>query len=133
MVLNFKLNPIHPGLFSFLRPDEGFGAPLYNFKAAQDMATKTNENNVLAVCSSFTTSTLTCFKHFTHTLTNKETRTKTLKEFKRYLVKFDTDKMHFDPILATTKNRDIGSGMLLTVLIFNCTFSRPILHIFNSF
>lgn len=49
MVLNFKLNPIHPGLFSFLRPDEGFGAPLYNFKAAQDMATKTNENNVLVI------------------------------------------------------------------------------------
>ena len=49
MVLNFKLNPIHPGLFSFLRPDEGFGAPLYNFKAAQDMATKTNENNVLFI------------------------------------------------------------------------------------
>ena len=35
-------------------------------------------------------------------------RAKTLKEFKRCLVKFDTDKMHFEPILATTKNRDIG-------------------------
>ena len=43
-----------------------------------------------------------------NTLTNKETRAKTLKEFKRCLVKFDTDKMHFEPILATTKNRDIG-------------------------
>ena len=41
-------------------------------------------------------------------LTNKETGAKTLKEFKRCLVKFDTDKMHFEPILATTKNRDIG-------------------------
>ena len=49
MVLNFELNPIHHGLFSFLRADEGFGAPLYNFKAAQDMATKTNENNVLVI------------------------------------------------------------------------------------
>ena len=38
---------------------------------------------------------------------NKETRAKTLKEFKR-LVEFDTDKMNFEPILATTKNRDIG-------------------------
>ena len=43
-----------------------------------------------------------------NTLTNKETRAKTLKEFKRCLVKFDTDKMHLEPILATTKNRDIG-------------------------
>ena len=43
-----------------------------------------------------------------NTLTNKETGAKTLKEFKRCLVKFDTDKMHFEPILATTKNRDIG-------------------------
>ena len=39
---------------------------------------------------------------------NKETRAKTLKEFKRCLVKFDTDKMNFESILATTKNRDIG-------------------------
>ena len=40
--------------------------------------------------------------------TNKETRAKTLKEFKRCLAKFYTDKMNFEPILATTKNRDIG-------------------------
>ena len=39
---------------------------------------------------------------------SKETRAKTLKEFERCLVKFDTDKMNFEPILATTKNRDIG-------------------------
>ena len=39
---------------------------------------------------------------------NKETRAKTLKEFKRCLVKFDTDKMNFESILATTKNREIG-------------------------
>ena len=39
---------------------------------------------------------------------NKKTRAKTLKEFKRCLVEFDTDKMNFEPILATTKNRDIG-------------------------
>ena len=39
---------------------------------------------------------------------SKETGAKTFKEFKRCLVKFDTDKMHFEPILATTKNRDIG-------------------------
>ena len=43
-----------------------------------------------------------------NTLTNKETRAKTLKDFKRCLVKFDTGKMHSKPILATTKNRDIG-------------------------
>ena len=43
-----------------------------------------------------------------NTLTNKETRAKTLKEFKRCLAKFDSDKMNFEPILATTKNRDIG-------------------------
>ena len=41
-----------------------------------------------------------------NTLTNKETRAKTLKEFKSRLVKFDTDKMNFN--LATTKNRDNG-------------------------
>ena len=40
--------------------------------------------------------------------TNKETRAKTLKEFKRCLAKFYTDEMNFEPILATTKNRDIG-------------------------
>ena len=39
---------------------------------------------------------------------NKETRAKTLKEFKRCLVKFDTDKMNFEPNLTTTKNRDNG-------------------------
>ena len=33
---------------------------------------------------------------------------KTLTEFKLCLAKFDTDKMNFEPILATTKNRDIG-------------------------
>ena len=43
-----------------------------------------------------------------NSLTNKETTAKTLKEFKRCLVQFDTDKMNFEPILATTKNRDIG-------------------------
>lgn len=46
MVLNFELKPIHTGLFSFLRPEEGFGVPLYNLKAAQDTATKTKQNNV---------------------------------------------------------------------------------------
>ena len=43
-----------------------------------------------------------------NSLTNKETRAKTLKEFKRCLAKFDTVKMNFEPILATTENRDIG-------------------------
>ena len=43
-----------------------------------------------------------------NSLTNKETRAKTLKEFRRCLAKFDTDKINFEPILATTKNRDIG-------------------------
>ena len=61
-----------------------------------------------------------------NTLTNKETRVETLKEFKRCLAKFDTDKMNFEPILATTKNRAIGHEYL-TVLIFNCTIAQPIL------
>ena len=39
---------------------------------------------------------------------NKETTAKTSKVFKRCHAKFDTDKMNFEPILATTKNRDIG-------------------------
>ena len=38
-----------------------------------------------------------------NSLTNKETRAKTLKE-----LKFDTDKMNFESILATTKNKDKG-------------------------
>ena len=36
-----------------------------------------------------------------NSLTNKETRAKTLKE-----LKFDTDKMNFESSLATTKNKD---------------------------
>ena len=51
------------------------------------------------------------------TLTNKETRAKTLKEFKCCLVKFDTDKMHFEPILVTTKNRDIGYEYFLFLIV----------------
>ena len=43
-----------------------------------------------------------------NSLTNKETRAKTLKELKRCLAKFDTDKMNFEAILATTKNKDKG-------------------------
>ena len=43
-----------------------------------------------------------------NSLTNKEIRTKSLKEFKQRLAKFDTDKMNFVPLLATTKNRDFG-------------------------
>ena len=43
-----------------------------------------------------------------NSLTNKEIRTKSLKEFKHRLAKFDTDKMNFVPLLATTKNRDFG-------------------------
>ena len=34
--------------------------------------------------------------------------------------------MNFEPILATTKNR-YRLRILLTVLIFNCTFAQPIL------
>ena len=41
-------------------------------------------------------------------LMNKETTPKTSKVFKRCRAKFDPDKMNFEPILATTKNRDIG-------------------------
>ena len=44
-----------------------------------------------------------------NSLTNKETRAKTLKEFKHCLAKFDTDNMNFEPILATTKNRNFGN------------------------
>ena len=61
-----------------------------------------------------------------NTLTNKETRAKITKEFKRCLAKFDTDKMNFEPISATTKNR-YRLRILLTVLIFNCSFAQPIL------
>jgi len=43
-----------------------------------------------------------------NSLTNKETTAKTLKDFKRCLRRFDTDKMNFEPILAITKNRDAG-------------------------
>ena len=43
-----------------------------------------------------------------NSLINKETTAKTSKVFKRCHAKFDTDKMNFEPILATTKNRDIG-------------------------
>ena len=41
--------------------------------------------------------------------TNKEDRANALKEFKHCLAKFDTDNMNFEPILATTKNRDFGN------------------------
>ena len=44
-----------------------------------------------------------------NTSTNKKTRAKTLKEFKCRIAKFDTDKMNFEPNLATTKNRVNGS------------------------
>ena len=69
-----------------------------------------NENITLPTLE---TNFIRIFIHFRgaitwNTLMNKETRAKTLKEFKRCLVKFDTDKMNFKPILVTTKNRDIG-------------------------
>ena len=38
-----------------------------------------------------------------NSFTNKETRAKTLKEFKRCLAKFYTGKMNFELILVTTK------------------------------
>ena len=41
-----------------------------------------------------------------NSLTNKKTTAKTLKDFKRFLRKFDTDKINFEPILAITNNRD---------------------------
>ena len=41
-----------------------------------------------------------------NSLTNKETTAKTLKDFKRFLRKFDIDKINFEPILAITNNRD---------------------------
>ena len=52
---------------------------------------------------------------------------KTLTEFKLCLAKFDTDKMNFEPILATTRNRDIGYKYVKQFLIVNCTFvfNRP--------
>ena len=43
-----------------------------------------------------------------NSLMKKETTAKTSKVFKRCHANFDTDKMNFEPILATTKNRDIG-------------------------
>ena len=47
---------------------------------------------------------------------------KTLTEFKLCLAKFDTDKMNFETILATTRNRDIGYKYVKQFLIVNCTF-----------
>ena len=52
------------------------------------------------------------------TRTNKETRDKTLKVFKRCLANFDTDKMNFEPILAIT----ISYKYFKQFLIVNCTF-----------
>ena len=128
MVLNFELNPIHHGLLApSIDRTKGLEPLSITLKPLKIyMATKTNENNALVI---YNIDIITCFKHFPHTLTNKETRAKTLKEFKRCLIKFDTDKMHFEPILATTKNRDIGSGIFLTVLIFNCHF-HDLFHTF---
>ena len=72
-----------------------------------------------------------------NSLTNKETRAKTLKELKRCLAKFDTDKMNFEAIfnifsslnfqlyknttliLVTT----IGYKHFKQFLIFNCTYA----------
>ena len=51
-------------------------------------------------------------------LTNKETRDKTLKVFKRCLANFDTDKMNFEPILAIT----ISYKYFKQFVIVNCTF-----------
>ena len=48
-----------------------------------------------------------------NSFTNKETRVKTLKEFKRCLAKFYTDKMNLEPILATLKTE------ILVTNIFN--------------
>ena len=53
MVLNFELNPIHTGLFSFLPPEEAFAAHLYNLKAVQDTATKIKQNNVLVIYNNY--------------------------------------------------------------------------------
>ena len=55
-----------------------------------------------------------------NSVTNRETRDKTLKVFKRCLAKFDTDKMNFEPILATTKNRDFGYKYVKQFLIVIC-------------
>ena len=46
--------------------------------------------------------------HGTLERTRKPKKAKTLKEFKRSLMKFDIDKMNLETILTTTKNRDIG-------------------------
>ena len=40
-----------------------------------------------------------------------------MKVFKRCLAKFDTEKMNFEPILATTENRDIGYKYVKQFLI----------------
>ena len=51
-----------------------------------------------------------------------------MKQFKRCLAKFDTDKMNFEPILAATINRDIGYKYVKQFLIFNCTFAFSTPH-----
>ena len=48
-----------------------------------------------------------CLRLFSQNI-HKETTAKTLKDFKRCLRKFDTDKMDFEPILAIIENRDTG-------------------------
>ena len=53
---------------------------------------------------------------------------KTLKELKRCLVKFDTDKMNFKPILAATKNRlsntNTFNSFNIQLYIFTTYFSN---------
>ena len=66
-----------------------------------------------------------------NSLTNKETRAKTLKELKRCLAKFDTNKMNFEVILATTKNKDKGYNIFLFFLTSETRmkFLEPLLGI----
>ena len=69
-----------------------------------------NENIILPIPETNFIRNSICFRGAIawNSLTNEETRAKILKEFKRCLAKFDTDKMTFEPILATTKNREIS-------------------------
>ena len=57
-----------------------------------------------------------------NSLTNKETTAKPLKDFKRCLRKFDTDKINFEPILAITNNKDTTRNISDRLYFLSCTY-----------
>ena len=47
---------------------------------------------------------------------------KTLKDFKRCLRKFDTDKINFEPILAINNNKDTAGNISDRLYFLSCTY-----------